>query len=124
MLFNLILSLVFLIQQPDPYSGRWISVDDKTGKEKSEIGLYVEVGKLCGRINALLLAKDQGKICVACEGSEKGKPIVGLVIDQGLVKEGENWTDETILDPANGKRYSCKISLNDNGILHVLGYLG
>lgn len=66
MLFNLILSLVFLIQQPDPYSGRWVSVDDETGKEKSEIGLYVEGKKLYSRINALLLAKDQGKICEAC----------------------------------------------------------
>ena len=54
----------------------------------------------------------------------KGKPIVGLVIVQDLIKEGENWVDGTILDPANGKRYSCNISLRDDGNLDVRGYLG
>ena len=91
---------------------------------KSEISLYVEGGKLYGRIDALLLPEDQGKMCDACKGSEKGKPIVGLVIVQGLIKEGENWADGTILDPANGKRYSCNISLKDDGTLDVRGYLG
>ena len=124
MLFKLILSFVFLTHQPDPYIGQWISVDDETGKEKSEISLYVEGGKLYGRIDALLLPEDQGKMCDACKGSEKGKPIVGLVIVQGMIKEGENWADGTILDPANGKRYSCNISLKDDGNLDVRGYLG
>lgn len=116
MLFKLILSFVFLSNQPDPCSGQWVSVNDKTGKEKSEISLYVEGEKLYSRIDALLLAEDQGKMC---EGSEKGKSIVGLVIVQDLVKERENWMDGTILDPADGKRYSCNISINDDGNLYV-----
>lgn len=124
MLASLIFSFVLLTSQPDPVIGQWISVDDTTGKEKSEITLYVEDGKLYGRIDALLLPEDQGKLCVECKGSEKGKPIVGLVIVQGLEKEGGTWTDGTILDPANGKRYSCNISMNDDGTLDVRGYLG
>lgn len=124
MILKLIFSLISLTFQPDPYIGQWISVDDKTGKEKSEISLYVERGKLYGRIDALLLLEDQGKMCQACKGNEKGKSIVGLVIVQGLIKEGENWKDGTILDPANGKRYSCDISLMDDGNLEVRGYLG
>lgn len=124
MLTHLILSFVFLTAQTNPVEGQWISVDDETGKEKSEISLYVENGKLYGRIEALLLPEDQGKMCVECKGAEKGKPIVGLVIVQGLEKEGNSWTDGTILDPANGKRYSCNISLNADGTLDVRGYLG
>lgn len=124
MLLKLILSFIFLTLQPDPYIGQWISVDDETGKEKSEISLYLERGKLYGRIDALLLPEDQGKMCQACKGNEKGKPIVGLVIVQGLIRDGEKWTDGTILDPANGKRYSCNISLMDDGNLEVRGYLG
>ena len=124
MLFKLILSFVFFINQPDPYIGKWISVDDETGKEKSEISLYEKEGKLYGRIDKLLLPEDQGKICYSCKGNEKGRPIVGLVIVKGLIKDGEDWSNGTILDPANGKIYSCKISLNDNGNLDVRGYLG
>ena len=116
--------MFFFTNQPDPYIGQWISVDDETGKEKSEISLYEEGGKLYGRIYALLLPEDQGKMCNESKGSEKGKPIVGLVVVQGLIKERENWADGTILDPANGKRYSCNISLKDDGTLDVRGYLG
>ena len=124
MLFKLVLSFIFLTNQPDPCEGKWISIDDETGKEKSEISLYIEGGKLYGRIDALLLEEDQGKLCIACKGKERGKPIVGLVIVKGLTKEGEDWVDGTILDPANGKRYSCNISLDNNKNLNVRGYLG
>ena len=124
MLTSIFLSLAFLTVQADPVVGSWISIDDATGTKKSEINLYIENGKLYGKIEKLLLPEDQGKICVECKGSEKNQPIEGLVIVQGLEKEGASWTDGTILDPANGKRYSCTISLNANGTLNVRGYLG
>ena len=124
MLIKLVLSFIFLTNQHDPYEGKWISIDDETGKEKSEITLYIEGGKLYGRIDALLLDEDKGKTCQACKGKEKGKPIVGLVIVQGLKKDGDDWVDGTILDPANGKRYSCNISIDKNKNLNVRGYLG
>jgi len=124
MLTSIFLSLAFLTVQADPVVGSWTSVDDATGTEKSEINLYIENGKLYGKIEKLLLPEDQGKICVECKGSEKNQPIEGLVIVQGLKKEGDSWTDGTILDPANGKRYSCTISLNADGTLNVRGYLG
>ncbi len=124
MVTSIIISIAFLMVQTDPVVGSWISVDDATGTEKSEINLYLENGKLFGKIEKLLLPEDQGKICVECNGSEKNKPIEGLVIVQGLEKDGDSWTDGTILDPANGKRYSCTISLNADGTLNVRGYLG
>lgn len=124
MVTSIIVSIAFLMVQTDPVVGSWISVDDATGTEKSEINLYLENGKLFGKIEKLLLPEDQGKICVECNGSEKNKPIEGLVIVQGLEKDGDSWTDGTILDPANGKRYSCTISLNADGTLNVRGYLG
>lgn len=124
MLTSIFLSLAFLTVQADPVVGSWTSVDDATGTEKSEINLYIENGMLYGKIEKLLLPEDQGKICVECKGSEKNQPIEGLVIVQGLKKEGDSWTDGTILDPANGKRYSCTISLNADGTLNVRGYLG
>ena len=86
--------------------------------------MYVEDGKLYGKIDKLLLPEDQGKVCTNCKGKEKGKPIEGLVIVRGLSKDGESWTDGEIMDPANGKSYDCTLTLKDDNTLNVRGYLG
>lgn len=116
-------SLLWLIQTA-PVTGTWVSIDDETGVEKSEITLYESEGKLYGKVKRLLLSEDQGKLCVNCKGAEKNKPIEGLVIVKGLSKDGETWTDGKIMDPANGKNYDCTISLENSNTLKVRGYLG
>lgn len=116
-------SLLWLIQTA-PVTGTWVSIDDETGVEKSEITLYESQGKLYGKVNRLLLPEDQGKLCVNCKGAEKNKPIEGLVIVKGLSKDGGTWTDGKIMDPANGKNYDCTISLENSNTLKVRGYLG
>lgn len=116
-------SLLWLIQTA-PVTGTWVSIDDETGVEKSEITLYESEGKLYGKVKRLLLPEDQGKLCVNCKGAEKNKPIEGLVIVKGLSKDGETWTDGKIMDPANGKNYDCTISLENSNTLKVRGYLG
>ena len=110
--------------QTSSVQGTWVNIDDETGVEKSEITLYVENGKLYGKIQRLLLPEDQGKVCEKCKGKEKNQPIEGLIIVKGLVKDGEVWTDGKILDPANGKSYDCTIKLDDSNTLNVRGYLG
>ncbi len=42
---SLLLSFVLFFQTPD-IEGRWVTIDDETGREKSEILLYIEDGKL------------------------------------------------------------------------------
>ena len=84
----LLLLLTTLFMQPASFEGTWVNIDDETGVEKSEITLYVEDGKLYGKIDKLLLPEDQGKVCTNCKGKEKGKPIEGLVIVRGLSKDG------------------------------------
>jgi len=110
--------------QTNTVQGTWVNIDDETGVEKSEITLYVENGKLYGKIERLLLPEDQGKVCEKCKGKEKNQPIEGLIIVKGLSKDGEVWTDGKILDPANGKSYDCTIKLDDSNTLNVRGYLG
>jgi len=116
--------LISLFIQTPSFEGKWVSVDDETGLEKSIISLYVENEKLYGRIETLLLPEDKGKLCVNCQGSEFNTPIEGLVILKGLTKDGEEWTGGTILDPANGKEYSCTLSLNGPSELNVRGFIG
>lgn len=41
-----------------------------------------------------------------------------------LIKIGKVWDDGTIMDPKNGKEYSCKIELEGQDKLKVRGYLG
>lgn len=110
--------------QTSTVQGTWVNIDDETGVEKSEITLYVENGKLYGKIERLLLPEDQGKVCEKCKGKEKNQPIEGLIIVKGLSKDSEVWTDGKILDPANGKSYDCTIKLDDSNTLNVRGYLG
>ena len=122
-MFAIILAAL-LSFQTSSVQGTWVNIDDETGVEKSEITLYVENGKLYGKIERLLLPEDQGKVCEKCKGKEKNQPIEGLIIVKGLVKDGEVWTDGKILDPANGKSYDCTIKLDDSNTLNVRGYLG
>ena len=85
---------------------------------------HVEDGKLYGRIERLLLPEDQGKLCTNCTGKDKDQPIEGLIIVDGLSKDGDEWTDGDILDPGNGKSYDCTIKLDDANTLNVRGFLG
>ena len=120
---TLFLSFLFALQTPS-VEGTWINIDDETGVKKSEITLYVEKGKLYGRIERLLLPEDQGKICSNCKGKDKDQPIEGLIIVKGLSKDGNEWMAGDILDPANGISYDCTIKLDDANTLNVRGFLG
>ena len=122
-MYTLLLSLFLLLQTPS-VEGTWVNIDDETGVAKSEIELYVDQGKLYGRVLRLLLPEDQGKKCVNCKGSDKNKPIEGLLIVRSLSRENADWTDGKIMDPANGKSYDCTIRLEDPNTLNVRGFLG
>lgn len=110
--------------QAQGVEGRWATVDDETGEKKSIVNLTVIDGKLSGTIESLLLAEDKGKLCVNCSGSKKNQPIAGMEILSGLEKDGNEWNDGTILDPKNGKEYSCIVALESEDKLKVRGYLG
>ncbi|MFM1808480.1 MAG: hypothetical protein RLZZ242_1205 [Bacteroidota bacterium] len=128
-IFTLIISCSFTVAsaqsfEKNDFQGQWVSVDDVTNQRKSAINLFVKDGKLYGQIARLLLEEDQGKTCVSCKGAKKDQPIEGLIIIEGLEWDGEAWTDGKILDPANGKQYSCTLTLEDDRTLNVRGYLG
>jgi len=107
--------------------GRWTTIDDETKKPKSVITIYEEGGKLFGKIEKLFREpnEEQNPLCDKCEGALKNQPILGMVILRNLEKDDKEWTGGTILDPANGKTYKCKIAVEDGGKkLKVRGYIG
>jgi uncharacterized protein (DUF2147 family) len=106
--------------------GKWKTVDEKSGQVTSEVELYEQSGKLFGKIIGLPEPNDaQGKpkTCTKCQGPDKDKPIVGLVIVKDLGPSGDRYKGGTILDPEDGKVYKAEI-WSEEGKLKVRGYLG
>ncbi|MDC3354420.1 DUF2147 domain-containing protein [Flavobacteriaceae bacterium] len=123
-LHTILLAVGSLFMQADSIEGKWVTQDDETGKQKSEVLIYKENGKLFGKITKLLLPEDEGKKCVNCKGENKDQPIEGMVIINDLQLDDETWEDGTILDPKSGKVYDCLIGFEDSNTLKVRGYLG
>ena len=121
---TLLISLIVFSVQSDPIEGTWVTQDDETGKQKSEVLIYKEDGKLYGKITKLLLPEDQGKKCVNCKGANKDQPIEGMIIIKDLELEDDTWEEGTILDPKSGKVYDCYVDFEDTNTLKVMGFLG
>ena len=106
--------------------GKWNTVDEKNGKVTSQVEIYEQSGKLFGKIVALTEPNDkQGKpkVCIACTGADKNKPIVGLVILRDLSLSEDRYKGGTVLDPEDGKVYTAEIWVED-GKLMIRGYSG
>ena len=115
---------------PVPISpvGYWKTIDDVTGKPKSIIQIWrTEDQTLTGKVVKVFSKEgyDQIKLCTACSGDKRNQPIVGMMILTGLKAKEHQWTNGEILDPENGKTYSCALRVTDNGKkLNVHGYIG
>jgi len=104
--------------------GKWKTIDDETGKEKGIVEIYEKSGKVFGKIIDILDIEHKHNKCEKCEGEDKNKPILGLIILKGLIKDGDIYTGGKITDPKNGKSYHCKITLDGKDKLIVRGYIG
>lgn len=112
-----------LFAQVDQIVGRWKTIDDDGKTAKSIVHIFKATnGKYYGKIEKLFANPD--KLCTECEGSNKNKPVVGMMIINGMVENEGALTGGTILDPNNGKVYHCNISFDKNsGKLSVRGSL-
>jgi len=122
----LFLALVFFANVSFGQSvlGVWKTIDDETGEPKSHVKIYKKDGKLFGRV-VKLLPKATTSTCDGCPGDKNGKSLLDVDILWDLESDGDGvWDDGKIVDPANGKVYSCKISLDTPDRLKVRGYLG
>ncbi|TGK03199.1 DUF2147 domain-containing protein [Leptospira langatensis] len=128
-----ILSILFLFAyvglsaDPAPVTGVWRTFSDN-GKEESTVEIYEQGGKIFGKILTLVDPNDKdGKParCTECDGAEKDKPVLGMVIIKGLGPEGDKWSGGRILDPNDGVWYKCNLKAVEGGKkLEVRGYVG
>ncbi len=106
--------------------GLWQIFKEDYGKLSSVIQIELREGKLEGRILQTFLMPDEGPEarCLACKGDLRNQKIVGLRILSNMEKQGDKWVGGKILDPANGKSYSCSLWLQEADQLKVRGHLG
>lgn len=107
--------------------GLWKTIDDETKREKAYVRIAMAGGVLTGRIEKLLDPAEQDAKCEKCEGAKKDQKVAGMVILEGVRREGSNehWDGGTILDPNNGKTYRVRLLPKDGGkALDVRGYIG
>ena len=127
----LITAVVFLFltanayaQEADIIAGKWL-----TEKKDSAVEIYKCADKYCGKIIWLSEPKNEdGTDKVDDKNpdeSKKNQKIIGLNIVWDFIhKGGKKWGDGKIYDPENGKTYSCKMKLEDDGKLNLRGYVG
>ena len=113
---NYIFFLAFYIYSLLTYSqgvlGKWKTVDDETGANKSIVEIYEKNGKIFGKVIEILKPFDEKTLCQNCDGDKKDQPILGMVIINDLEKHGEYYKNGTIFDAENGKGYKCRIKLD------------
>lgn len=99
---------------PGSPAGRWQTIDDDTGKAKSVVEIYRTTdGSYAGKVVEVLDTRNgTDPLCDKCRGSNRNKPIKGMVILWGLKPDAPGkWKGGTVLDPENGKTYKSKIEL-------------
>ena len=110
--------------------GRWGTLDDKTHAIGSIVDITESNGTLQGKIVKLVQLPGQDAsamqtACTQCTGELKNHPMNGLPIFWNLKRDGDEWTDGTILDNSSGQTYSVKLHLTDGGQKMILrAYLG
>ena len=116
-----------IYSNPKEILGLWVTYDE-IGGEKSVVEIFEDKGYFFGKIISLrepLDEKGHKKICHQCNGPEKDKPMVGLVIIQNMIYDGEEFSGGSILDPLTGNVYKCRMETFSNGNkLKVRGIFG
>jgi uncharacterized protein (DUF2147 family) len=104
--------------------GKWKTIDDETGDAKSIVEVYSKSGKIYAKVIEILDLEHKNSVCIKCSGEDKNKSILGLIVIQGLTKDGSEYNSGEILDPKNGKLYKCALSLESKDKLKIRGYIG
>lgn len=106
--------------------GRWVTIDDKTGKQRSIVEITPRNGKAYGRVVKTFPGPDDeiDPVCDECDEDDDryNKKVLGMEILRDMERDGDAWDDGTILDPESGSVYDCRLWLEDDRLM-VRGYL-
>lgn len=106
----------------DDILGLWKIIDDKTGKPTAYVLLYVNSGKIFGRMMATI-SKETGVVDDTIVTKEKkadalagDPPNCGLDFVYEIQAKGKDWKG-SIIDPKDGKVYDCTIKREPDKLL-------
>jgi uncharacterized protein (DUF2147 family) len=109
---------------PSPL-GLWKTFDDKTGKPRALVRVYLQDGKYFGKIEQSFTPGAETRVCAVCTDERKNQPIIGLLIIRNVSLRDGEYGGGDILDPDSGSVYRCKFHLeNDGAVLVVRGFIG
>lgn len=103
--------------------GRW-QVVNNDGTQGGKVEIYLENGKLFGKVTEVRPGRTPHDLCDKCPGEASKQPILGMVILRNFHPEGDDWVEGTVLDPENGKEYKGKIWSAGKDQLHMRGFIG
>ena len=106
-------------------AGLWETIGDDDGKPKAHVRIVETDGELRGTVEKILEPDKRDAVCDKCTDERRGRPVLGLTIVSGMRRDGEYYRGGRILDPDNGKVYSCRMRVAEDGRhLEVRGFLG
>ena len=123
-LIYILLIITSLQSNAQSVFGKWKTIDDNTGEAKSIVEIFESSGKVYGKIVEIMDATKRDKKCEKCTGTDKDKPVLGLIIIKGLSKDGDEYNGGKITDPESGKIYKSYIKPIGKDKLEVRGYIG
>lgn len=122
----LIVSAVSMSGYSQSVEGKWMTYNEETGTTLSVIEIVKANNSIEGKVSEIFLEPFQGDdpICTKCTGDRKDKKVINMNFLWGFKKNGNEWTEGSILDPQEGEVYSSKLWLEDNNTMKVRGYGG
>ena len=126
---TILASLLFMLiglsayAQTNKIVGKWYTIDEE-GRKKSLVNIYQAPNGVFEGVIVKLLTGDPNRLCVKCTGAEKDKPVMGMKFIKNLKANGDKLSGGSIIDPLDGKIYSCSMSFDKKtGKLKVRGSL-
>lgn len=107
--------------------GKWKTIDDNSGEERSVVEIYEKNGRIFGRIIKLFRkpGEDPDPVCDECDGDDPryNKKVIGMEIIRNMKQSEKDYSDGDILDPETGRVYRCRLWVEGQE-LKVRGYWG
>jgi uncharacterized protein (DUF2147 family) len=116
--------------KPDQILGYYLTYDDETGAEKSQVQIYKDPnGKYYGKIVWLKEPNKNGKPKVDDKNPDvklQSRPVMGLEMLKGFSfdKSDDEWNGGTIYNPSSGKTYNCYINFESATKVKIRGFIG